>query len=225
MVIQPKQTHIAYRCPHCGMTVLGYIGEFALAADMLKIKCPCGHSELTVTYTAERKIRLTVPCLFCENPHYFVLTEKLFFEREIFMLGCPYAGVDICFVGQPEALQRELDRTTKELNEMFENLGVTLPGHTEEAAPSVEDNDEEYPNEEVYDIVRFLLRELMEEGSVDCPCHGGSYEVDTVGGDVRIFCTECGAERLFHGQSPTAAQEYLSIRSLMLKAPSDDPEK
>ena len=55
MIIEQKQTHIAYHCPHCGTAVLGYVGEFALSADMLKLKCDCGQSEMTVTYTNDKK--------------------------------------------------------------------------------------------------------------------------------------------------------------------------
>jgi len=58
MVLNPKETTLAYRCPHCGAGVMSIVGLFTLTADMLKLKCDCGKSELTVVYS-DGKVRLT----------------------------------------------------------------------------------------------------------------------------------------------------------------------
>ncbi len=217
MVIEQKQTHIAYHCPHCGMAVLGYVGEFALSADMLKLKCGCGKSELTVTYTNDKKIRLSVPCLFCDTPHSFVVTQSLFFERETFLLGCPYMGVDICFMGKPEALQKELDRSAKELNAMFEENGLSLPAAREEAGEDEEKADPELlADPQIYDIVRFVVSDLHEEGKVNCPCGIGGYEVEIVSDGIRVYCAECGAERIFPIHSVGAAMDFLHCDGITL---------
>ena len=207
MVLEQKQTHIAYHCPHCGTAVLGYVGEFALAADMIKLKCDCTKSELAVTYTNDKKIRLSVPCLFCENPHHFVVTQKVFFERELFLLGCPYTGVDICFIGKPEPLQKALNESAKELNELFEQNGMVLPAATEET--DEEETEELFPDEQIYDIIHFLIRDLEEEGAITCPCGNGPYETEIAPGGVRVSCAECGAEYFFPTVSVSQAQEFL----------------
>ena len=46
MILEQKQTHVAYHCPHCGMAVLGYVGEFALAADIIVRLWLIKHSEV-----------------------------------------------------------------------------------------------------------------------------------------------------------------------------------
>ena len=216
MVIEQKQTHIAYHCSHCGTAVLGYVGEFALSADMLKLKCDCGKSELTVTYTNDKKIRLTVPCLFCENPHHFVVTQKVFFEKDLFLLGCPYTGVDVCFMGKTEALQKALDQSAKELNELFEQNGMTLPANASEEGVDEEGEKEIFPDEQIYDIIHFLVRDLEAEGGVHCPCGKGPYETEIVAGGIHVFCAECGAERLFPTVSVTQAQDFLYADSIEL---------
>lgn len=225
MIIEQKQTHIAYHCPHCGTAVLGYVGEFALSADMLKLKCACGKSELTVTYTNDKKIRLSVPCLFCDAPHNYVVSQNVFFERETFLLTCPYMGVDICFTGKPEALQKELDRSAKELNALFEENEMSLPANAQREGEKSEDENEEeddfafLSDPQIYDIVRFVVSDLAEEGGVSCSCGIGPYEVEIVHGGVRVFCAECGEEHVFPIGSVSAAQDFLGCDSITLHRP------
>ena len=55
MVLESKQTTVAYRCPHCGAGVLSAVGMFSLAADMVKLKCTCGQSEMEIVYSKDGK--------------------------------------------------------------------------------------------------------------------------------------------------------------------------
>ena len=84
MVLDKKETTVAYRCPVCGASVMSMIGIFALTADLIKLKCPCGESELELVYTRDKKIRLNVPCLFCPTPHSYIISSQMFFERNHF---------------------------------------------------------------------------------------------------------------------------------------------
>ena len=81
------ETHIAYRCPECGQTIYGFVGKFALSANLLRIKCSCGGSALDINITNDKKIRLSVPCIFCRQNHSFVVSESIFFGREKFLLN------------------------------------------------------------------------------------------------------------------------------------------
>lgn len=219
MVLEQKQTHVAYHCPHCGMAVLGYVGEFALSADMLKIKCDCGNSALTVTYTNDKKIRLAVPCLFCENPHHYVVSQEVFFARDIFLLGCPYMGMDVCFIGKPEPLQKALNESAAALNDFFEKNGLVLPALEESGLTASNDSENEdvfFPDEQVYDVIRFLVKDLEADRAIDCPCGTGPYEIEITAGGIRVYCAECGAEYLFPVESVSAAEEFLHLNSLTL---------
>ena len=102
------ETHIAYRCPECGQTIYGFVGKFALSANLLRIKCSCGASTLDINITNDGKIRLSVPCIFCRQNHSFVVSQSIFFGREKFLLNCPYANMDICFIGAKEQIDIEL---------------------------------------------------------------------------------------------------------------------
>ena len=55
MILQPKDTTIAYRCPECGTTVMSVVGALALSGDIIKLKCDCGGSELLLENTDEAK--------------------------------------------------------------------------------------------------------------------------------------------------------------------------
>ncbi len=222
MILEQKQTHVAYHCPHCGMAVLGYVGEFALAADMLKIKCDCGKSALTVTYTNDKKIRLQVPCLFCENPHHYVVSQEVFFSREILLLDCPYMMMNLCFVGKPQPLQEALNKSAAELNDFFEKNDLLLPVAQEageaDTAPTPEADEDAplLPDEQVYDIIHFLVKDLEAEGKIDCPCGTGPYETEIMPGGIRVLCAECGAEYFFPVESVSRAEAFLSLAALTL---------
>jgi len=95
MVVTPKQTRVAFRCPTCGDTVVGLVGRFALSADFLRLKCPCGESHLDIRMRRDKKIEFSVPCVFCKKNHSYVLSPSLVFDRELFLLNCPYANMDI----------------------------------------------------------------------------------------------------------------------------------
>ena len=99
MVLNSKETTIAYRCPACGKFILGMVGIFSLSGDLIKLKCDCGGSELKIAYTNDRKLRITVPCMFCPAPHTYVLSSGAFFDRDLLALSCTYSSLDICFIG------------------------------------------------------------------------------------------------------------------------------
>ena len=56
MILGSRETCIAYRCPYCTQGIKSMVGVFALTADMLRLKCPCGESELSIVYTRDKKI-------------------------------------------------------------------------------------------------------------------------------------------------------------------------
>ena len=215
MAVLPKQRHIAYRCPDCGNAVVGLVGRFALSANMIRLKCSCGseHS-LDITLSEGDKIRLSVPCLFCRQNHSYVVSEGLFFDKDRFLLNCPYAGMDIAFIGDEEIVNGELERTGAELQQLLKNL------EAEELAdiqPQDMNEEEMLPDPAVYDTLRFVIKDLEEEGRLHCPCGKGPYDLRFIAGGLQAFCENCGASYDFPVLSPSIAEEYLDLDSLCLK--------
>ena len=114
MILNENKTFLAYRCPRCGSGVIGIAGSFALSGGrLLKLKCPCGGSELTVTETTDKNLRVSVPCMLCNGEHTYLVSPTLFYGRDLFLLACSYSGLDICFIGEEERVSEALKRTKK----------------------------------------------------------------------------------------------------------------
>ena len=212
-MIANTQTHIAYRCPECGTVIYGFIGKFALSANLLRIKCSCGHSAMDVTITNDNKIRLSVPCIFCKQNHNFVVSQNIFFGRDIFLLNCPYANMDICFIGEKEKIDKEVIRSGEELQKLLCDLEAET---IKDMQPTDMEEDEILPDPTVYDTIRFLVRELEEDGKIDCPCHRGAYELRFTKDGIEVFCPDCEATYLFNTEAVSATEEYLSTDSITL---------
>ena len=210
MILDQKQTTIAYRCPECGAVVRGAVGIFSLTADMIKLKCPCGGSELDIVYTKDKKVRLTVPCFVCPTPHTFLISSGAFFEREIFTLGCTYSGIDICFMGSEEAIDKAIAENEAELYELAGEDAI-------EALARSRGDKTEMSDPQVLDIIRYVLLELEEEGAIHCNCSaGGEYELQLGDDSVFIVCTKCGAELEIPAGSVDAAYAFLNADEITL---------
>lgn len=214
MIASPGETHIAYRCPDCGTVVLGFVGKFALSANMLRLKCSCGKSNLDINITNDKKIRLSVPCVFCKTNHNYVVSQNIFFGRDIFLLACPYANMDICFIGEKASVDKEAERTAGELEKLLLELEAE---NLRDIQPQDENEEDVLPDPTVYDAIRFLVKTLEDEGKIDCPCHSNDYELRFCDTGIQVYCGKCGATHVFDVSSAAAAEEYLSIDELRLK--------
>lgn len=222
MVLSAKETTIAYRCPSCGQTVVSLVGVFALTGDLIKLKCNCNKSELQITYTADRKIRLSVPCLVCGKSHSYVLGSGAFFDRDLLALSCSCCGIDICFIGKKEKVLDAAATADRELLEMMEEAGMCSFDELHE--PNQNNNlGEDYYF--IQDILNFILTELQEENQIHCACRENDtpiyrYHI-TPGEDqsVEIFCETCGASIRLPITDIAAANALLNLDSLQLTLP------
>lgn len=214
MVLDTKQTTVAYRCPRCGAGVISAVGIFALNADMLKLKCTCGESEMTVVLSKDEKVRMTVPCLLCANPHNFTLTSSLFFKQELFTLSCPYSDVALAFIGEPNQVKAELARSELELLDFLEKSGVS-------SLEALQSEDTGLTDPQILDIVMFVINDLDAEGKIECKCspddNGRQYDVEIQNDGVLVTCRRCGASRLIPTDSGLGAHDFLNADFLRLE--------
>ena len=215
MVLEPKNTTVAYRCPHCGSGVLSAVSPFSIGADMVKLKCECGKSEMSIVFGKDNKVRLSVPCMLCPKPHNFTVTNSLFFGKDVFLLPCPYSDINICFMGDMNRVKAELSKTELELLDMLEKSGIEGGLDAIRAA----DETEILPDPQIYDIIMFVIKDLEEEGKIYCNCQDGNgeYEAEVLDYGIKVRCKKCGAEQMIPTDSLLAANAFLNADSLHLQ--------
>ena len=213
MTSQKRHTHIAYRCPECNTVIYGLVGEFALNSSMMRLNCSCGKSALTLAPTSDGKLKLSVPCTLCRDNHSFVISPALFFERDIFLGGCPYANVNVVFIGEKEKVDEAVYENGEALKRLIAGMGVET---LSDLQPEDMDEDEVLPDASVYDLIRFVVKDLEAEGKIDCPCHSGNYDLRYAPGGIQVFCPECEAAHFFSCASASAAEEYLNTDEIKL---------
>ena len=214
MVLENKQTTVAYRCPHCGAGVMSAVGIFKLSADMLRLKCSCGHSEMTVVYKKDGQVRFTVPCILCPTPHNFTVSSKIFFGKELFVLPCPYSDINICMMGDMDHVKAELSRTELELLDLLEENGI------ENFDAFRTNSEEELTDPQILEIITYVIKEFDEEGNIECLCppdSEGDYEIEFCSDGVKVSCKKCGASKLISANSLIDAHNFLTSDKLILK--------
>lgn len=213
MVLNQKETTVAYRCPECGASVMSLVGVFTLTADMIRLKCPCGRSELEIVYTKDKKVRLNVPCFLCPTPHSYLISSQMFFDRDLFALPCGYSGLDVCFVGHKDKVQAAMKAAEEELLELlgdtpFEKLASQRHG----------EGQAELTDPQVLDIVMYVIRDLADEGKILCSCpDGGDYEAEILDDCIHVRCKQCGDNIDIPAGSLTAANDFLGCEELDLR--------
>ena len=214
-MIEPKQTTLAYRCPHCGAGIMSVVGMFALSADMIKLKCDCGKSELTAVYGKDDKVRLTAPCIVCPNPHHFTINKSLFFGKELFTLPCPYSGLNLVMMGDTNSVKAELARGELELLDMMEKNGLT------DLTQLHDEEEESLPDPQILDVVMFVIHDLDAEGKIYCKCgetdNEREYDAQITNDGVLVSCQKCGASRLIPTDSHLSAHAFLNADALYLE--------
>jgi len=211
MIIESKSSTVAYRCPSCGAGVMSVVDMFRLSADMLKLKCDCGGSEMTLV-RRDGKIRFTVPCMLCPKPHSFTVSEKLFFGKELFVLPCPYSDINIAMMGETNHVKAELSRTELELLDLLEKSGI-------ESFDALH-GEQFLTDPQVLEIVTYMIKELDEEGKIFCHCQEGEegdYEVELRKEGLFITCKKCGASTTVSTSSLIDAHEFLNADNLTLE--------
>lgn len=214
MILEPKQTTAAYRCPKCGAGVMSAVGVFSLSADMLKLKCTCHGSEMTLVTTPDKKVRLTVPCMFCPKPHTFTLGTSLFFERELLALACPYTDMDIAFLGDSNRVKAELARSELELLDLMEKSGM-------QNFDTFHEDEDALPDPQILDIIMFVINDMDAEGKIDCRCapdeNEREYRAEVTKDGVKVSCAKCGASRTVPTDSRLSAHAFLNADALHLE--------
>ena len=193
---------------------------FTLSAPMIKLKCECGGSEMTMLKQSDGKIRLTVPCIVCPKPHSFLLSQNVFFGKDEFFLQCPYSDMNVGFLGEIEHVKANLARGEYELLKLMEENGIS--DLSAFARANEEDFDEALDSEQTQSVL-FVLSELEAENKIFCRCeHTNAVDEEKYGYEVRsngvlVKCRDCGAERLIPTDNSLNTHAFLDADALYLE--------
>ena len=193
---------------------------FTLSAPMIKLKCECGGSEMTMLKQSDGKIRLTVPCIVCPKPHSFLLSQNVFFGKDEFFLQCPYSDMNVGFLGEIEHVKANLARGEYELIKLMEESGISDLSVFREA--NKEDEDQALDSELTQSVL-FVLSELEAEGKIFCRCERSEnidaekYGYEIKSGGVLVKCRDCGAQRFIPTDNSMSAHAFLDAEELYLE--------
>ena len=202
MILDSRETTVAYRCPHCGQTTVSVVGVFALSGDLIRLKCGCKKSELQISYTSDRKIRITTPCLVCQKPHTFVLGAGTFFADRVLTYSCPMTGLELCFIGKKDEVLAAASEADRHLLELMDEAG--LENLDEIKSPESEDD-----REDIY----FITDANPDDQDIQF-----RLTTDEDGNQiVHIFCKTCGAGVGFPIVSAGEANRFLTTDELNLQ--------
>lgn len=219
MIITPKETTIAYRCPSCGKGVKSIVGIFSLTGDRMRLKCQCGESHLDIEKNKSGKVKVTVPCMLCGTDHSFTIADDSFFKKELFKYPCTYTGIDCCFIGTEEKVDGALEKNEADIVELCKQVGLGDPSDMLRANSSDDSDDDDMENtgEDVLDTIVFVLRDLLDTGSIKCKCDAPDFDYVLCKGYVKVFCKNCGASADIPARGKSDAEHFLECYELDLK--------
>ena len=174
MVEEAKRT-IAYLCPACYQAVVVEKTVFSLAAAPGKVPCPCGKSALKTELMGDR-VKLTVPCLFCEKEHTVTCSTRAFLHEKALAFSCAASGLDCCYVGEEGpvfAAMERLEEAVDKLEAAAGEKGVFL-------------------DEVIMHEVLSELRDIAQRGGVSCACGSKEWRLQVNFSSVDLICGRCG---------------------------------
>lgn len=211
MILNQKQTTLAYRCPSCGGVTTSMVGAFSLSGSFFRLRCECHGSDMSVEKTADGKMRLSVPCLACNCEHSYVISNSVFFDSDIFVIPCSMSGIDICFIGKENEVAKAIEESNKELLAMLGEEDIASLKNEEKDRNSLCDP-------QALEMVRFVINDLNEENAIYCNCKDrGEFNCDIYDDYVTVRCVKCGASASIPTNSTIKAHEFLETDKLILK--------
>ena len=186
---------VAARCSQCGAEIITEVNYFQLAFQKINVKCDCcGGTSLTLNAEDGEQVLISVPCPGCGEGHSFTRKLDNFFKtnEDIFRFMCPFAGIEICFVGEPERIAPALDTSRQELIDMISEY------QRDSGVP--EDELYEAKEKERRELAKAYIKQMIydcaENDTILCQCKGMNSTTSLSlyeGKDhFKLTCKSCG---------------------------------
>lgn len=228
---------IAYRCPDCGVAMIGEINIFALMSGETNLRCSCGESVMTVSYIKSRDtVSLNVPCVACPTSHPYQVSASTFRGSDLFILQCSATGLDVCFIGDKARVIKAVDDNTIELQKLMEFADNDFDDdidlfhdyhehdcdceecHSNSDNPHNSENDEyEYADAVVTSQMLFIIKELHDTGKIKCSCDESDFMIDVGYDTIEISCDKCQARKILRSRTDSDIIELAGVDELILE--------
>ncbi len=182
-----NKTRIAYRCPYCGAVLTFDLSKDRLI-DKFSMNCiQCHKSSLEISLLPGDVVSLIVPCLMCPHPHVYKMSADMFFTKDIYTFPCSFTGLDICFIGEADLVEDEIDASGALISSMLEE--------TQSDDANAKDADVLLADTAVMREVLFALGELDKEKKITCHCGSKAVKVLLDYDKAVIVCKVCGSKK------------------------------
>lgn len=199
MVEEAKRT-IAYLCPACHQAVVAEKTVFSLAAAPGKIPCPCGKSALKTEIVGDR-VKLTVPCLFCEKEHTVTCSTHAFLYEKALAFACAASGLDCCYVGEEGPVFAAMER----LEEAVDKL---------QAAAGEKGT---FLDEIIMHEILSELRDIAQRGGISCTCGSKEWRLQVNFSSVDLICGHCGRALRIPAATADDLEDLCCKNTLLIK--------
>jgi hypothetical protein len=201
-VLITTRTTLALRCPDCGQPGFFPLSRFELNSGKHKVICSCGTHLATITKTGPKNFSLHVECPLCEARHQQTFKAFQLWGGGIQKVACELSGLEIALIGPKEQVRENIRLTDRPAKEMAEDLGY----------------DKHFLNPEIMYQALDFLRELAEDGRLDCGCGAGHIDVEAYPDRIELFCTECEAVGILFAETIQDLQLLQGMKELQLEA-------
>lgn len=191
---------LAYICPDCRQSVVVERSVFQLAAAPSQLPCPCGKSALRVEMLGDR-VRLNVPCLFCQEEHTVTCSAKAFLHERALAFSCAASGLDCCYVGEEAPVYAAVARLEEAVDKLEHEAG-------EKGA---------FLDELVMHEVLSELKEIAQRGGISCACGAKDWKLQVNYSSVDLFCAACGAAVRIPAATASDIDDVCCKDSLLIK--------
>lgn len=213
-----KIRFIGYICPKCGAGITGAVSDMFEPGKLIKLKCG-DESELHLRQSGDGNISVEVPCVFCPERHIFTVSKERFFSDEFLSLYCKKTGYPVFLCGKQDELKIAMEESGRQLKKMLKEAGAESFEPLRESE-KFDRRDLSGDAFEIEGILNFTLRELEEDGKIECGCDGRGEYVATVDGEngyARIRCEKCGFYKDYEMKSVSQAEEFINTDSIKLE--------
>ncbi len=202
------KTRVAYRCPYCASVISIDVTERMIENKFHFACTECKKSNFDLSLTPSGSIKVIVPCLMCPHPHPYTVSKEIFFERDIFILSCSFTGLDICFMGNENEVEDEIDRSGAEISALTDEEFI---GDENKKSADMMVADTSVMRE-----VLFAIGNLEAQKKISCVCKSKAVKVIVDYDKAVVVCKVCARKIDVPARNRFDANNAIDLESIII---------